>query len=95
VKEGALRRATAGLNSIGRFKVLESGTLDGVKFYLDTPRPNNGAEAWVLMRASGTEPLMRIYAEASTPEMVTEILASAVAFVHEKADSAGSGPVSH
>ena len=44
--------------------------------------------AWVLMRASGTESLMRIYSEAATPGLVKEILDSAVAFVHEKATSA-------
>ena len=56
---------------MGSFKVLETGTLDGVKFYLDAPTNGNGAEAWVLVRASGTEPLLRIYAEASSPELVT------------------------
>jgi phosphomannomutase len=37
------------------------------------------------MRASGTEPLMRIYSEAASPEAVQEILNEAVAFVMEKA----------
>jgi phosphomannomutase len=55
-----------------------------VKFFLDAPTHGNGAEAWVLMRASGTEPLMRIYCEAAAPELVTEILDNAVAFVEEK-----------
>ncbi|HEY7353229.1 MAG TPA: hypothetical protein VH596_10735, partial [Terriglobales bacterium] len=42
----------------------------------------NGADAWVLFRASGTEPLLRIYAEAASPELVEEVLASAESFVH-------------
>jgi len=35
----------------------------------------------VLFRASGTEPLLRIYAEAASPELVEEVLASAEKFV--------------
>ena len=36
----------------------------------------------MLFRASGTEPLLRIYAEAASPELVEEILATSEAFVH-------------
>ena len=35
----------------------------------------------MLFRASGTEPLLRVYAEAASPELVNEILASAETFV--------------
>jgi phosphomannomutase len=35
----------------------------------------------VLMRASGTEPLLRVYCEASSPELVEEILGAAEKFV--------------
>jgi phosphomannomutase len=35
-----------------------------------------------LFRASGTEPLLRIYAEAASPELVREILTLADSFVH-------------
>ena len=61
------------------------GDLDGYKFFLDAP-DNNGrdAEAWVLVRGSGTEPLLRVYSEAATPELVQEILDSTVEFVNEK-----------
>ena len=89
IKQAAIRRADSGqVRQIGRYKVLRKENLDGVKFFLDAPTNGNGAEAWVLMRASGTEPLMRIYCEAAAPELVTEILDSAVAFVEEK--SAGA-----
>ena len=37
------------------------------KFYLDDG-------SWVLMRMSGTEPLMRVYAEAPTHERVEELI---------------------
>jgi phosphomannomutase len=51
-----------------------------VKFFLEAPTNGNGAEAWVLFRASGTEPLLRIYAEAASPELVDEILQAATGF---------------
>ena len=38
---------------------MRTRTDDGFKFYMDDG-------SWVLMRMSGTEPLMRIYAEATT-----------------------------
>ena len=52
-----------------------------MKFFLDAPTNGNGAEAWVLVRASGTEPLLRIYCEASSPELVAQILRETEAFV--------------
>jgi phosphomannomutase len=90
VKFGAIRRADSGqVKKVGKYNVLRKENLDGVKFFLETAN-NNGrdAEAWVLMRASGTEPLMRIYSEAASPALVQEILESAVAFVMEKATTA-------
>jgi phosphomannomutase len=56
--------------------------MDGVKFFLDAPTPENGATPWVLLRASGTEPLLRVYSEAASPELVTEILKQAESFVN-------------
>ena len=35
----------------------------------------------MLFRMSGTEPLLRVYSEAASPELVTEILSIAEAFV--------------
>jgi phosphomannomutase len=40
---------------------------DGFKFYLEDG-------SWVLMRMSGTEPLMRVYSEAPTPQRVAELI---------------------
>jgi phosphomannomutase len=40
---------------------------DGFKFYLDD-------DSWVLVRFSGTEPLIRVYSEASTRSRVDELL---------------------
>jgi alpha-D-glucose phosphate-specific phosphoglucomutase len=42
-------------------------TLDGIKFYL-------ADKSWLLIRPSGTEPMLRIYAEARTPEAVQGLL---------------------
>ena len=82
VKQGAIQRARAdGTQSLSRYRVVKKEYLDGVKFFLDAATNGNGAEAWVLFRASGTEPLLRLYSEASTPELVSEILASGEDFV--------------
>ena len=81
VKDEAMRRASAKPAMIGSFNVQKVETLDGVKFFLDAPTYGNGAEAWVLVRASGTEPLLRIYCEAASPELVSQILKETESFV--------------
>jgi len=53
--------------SLGGESVVRVDTLDGVKFYL-------ADNSWLLIRPSGTEPVLRIYAEAHTPEAVKAIL---------------------
>jgi phosphomannomutase len=85
VKEDAMRRATARPEKIGRFVVTRIEDMDGMKFFFDTPNNGNGADAWVLIRASGTEPLLRVYSEASSPGLVQQILAEAEKFVHQRA----------
>jgi phosphomannomutase len=85
VKQQAILRArSAGTKRLGSYSVLKKEGLDGIKFFLDAPTNGNGAEAWVLFRASGTEPLLRVYAEAASPELVNEILASAETFVKDQ-----------
>ena len=49
--------------------------MDGVKIYL-------GDVGWLLVRASGTENLLRIYSETSRPETTRRVLDSAVAQIH-------------
>src|SRR6201984_2062538 len=57
VKQQAIQRARAqGTRRLGRYSILKKESLDGIKFFLDAPTGGNGAEAWVLLRASGTEP---------------------------------------
>jgi len=83
VKQAAIQRARSGQTTrLGPYSILKKETLDGVKFFLDAPTPGKGAEAWVLLRASGTEPLLRVYSEAASPGLVHEILTAAESFVH-------------
>jgi len=89
VKQAAIRRARDGaITTVGRYQVRRVEDMDGYKLFLDAPVRDAGAEAWVLLRASGTEPLLRVYSEASSAELVQEILAEAEALVTEKAISA-------
>ena len=89
VKDAAIARAAeSSTTSLGRYRILKKENLDGIKFFLDAPIKDRGAEAWILLRSSGTEPLMRIYAEASSPELVQEMLEEAVAFVDNKVPAA-------
>lgn len=55
-------------------KVVSVETRDGIKL-------NLGEDAWLLFRASGTEPLLRIYAEGPSDDDVAKILAEAGEFV--------------
>jgi phosphomannomutase len=72
-KQSAIRRAAAGFREFAGRRVLRQETLDGMKLYLDDPDALP-AETWVLLRASGTEPLLRIYAESGSPESVQRLL---------------------
>ena len=57
------------LYRIGEFDVLESDAIDGRRWHFE--------HGWLATRFSGTEPLLRIYAEADTPERVTRMLDAA------------------
>jgi phosphomannomutase len=82
VKQNAIQRARAdSTQALGKYRILKKEHMDGVKFFLDAPTNGKGAEAWVLFRASGTEPLLRLYVEAATPELVSELLSVGESFV--------------
>ena len=55
------------LKNIAGFKVKSKDQKDGVKYYLDDGR------TWVLIRPSGTEPLLRIYFETDSREKEEEL----------------------
>jgi phosphomannomutase len=55
------------LESIGPYKVVSSTHFDGSKFLLEN-------DNWALLRFSGTEPVLRIFAEADTPEKAQELV---------------------
>jgi alpha-D-glucose phosphate-specific phosphoglucomutase len=86
LKNAAIARSRGlqvGDASIAGMPILRQETLDGVKFYLDNPEAKtkpNAAETWLLFRASGTEPLMRIYTESTSKEAVAKLLESGRAF---------------
>jgi len=85
MKQNAIRSAgSESTQRLGRYNVVKKENMDGIKFYLDTPTHGNGAEAWVLFRASGTERLLRLYTEASSPELVSELLAVGEDFVRRQ-----------
>ncbi len=84
LKQSAIQRASAGMTAFAGRRVLRTETLDGIKFFLEEPAcaaQPNAAETWLLLRASGTEPLLRVYCESCSQESVTAILEAARAFV--------------
>jgi phosphomannomutase len=82
IKNAAIARAmtlNVGDPAFGSIAIVRRETLDGVKFYLDMREAQgkpNAAETWILFRASGTEPLMRIYTESVSKEAVNRLLES-------------------
>jgi phosphomannomutase len=86
IKNGAIARARAlkpGDPVFAGMPILRQQTMDGVKFFLDNPEAAtkpNAAETWLLLRASGTEPLLRIYSESCSKESVAKVLESARKF---------------
>jgi len=63
----------SGLTEIGGVPILDTDTIDGRRFHVE--------DGWLAVRFSGTEPLLRVYAEAATPEMVTKLLDAAMEYL--------------
>ena len=53
------------LKELGKYKVVKVNKTDGVKLYFDD-------NSWILVRPSGTEPLLRIYIECDSLEKIEE-----------------------
>jgi phosphomannomutase len=56
--------------NFGPFKIKKTVILDGYKYYFNENQ-------WLLVRASGTEPVIRLYAESETPEETQSIIMAA------------------
>lgn len=56
--------------SFGKYTVQRVEDIDGYKFHFSE-------NEWIMIRASGTEPLLRVYGEAPTKNEVTELLQTA------------------
>ncbi len=66
-KQRVINQCKAGIQAFGKYEVLETNLIDGFKYTL----PN---DCWTMIRASGTEPLLRIYAEGNSHEEVMDLL---------------------
>ncbi len=53
--------------SIGKYNIIKIDLKDGVKLYL------NDNKSWILVRPSGTEPLLRIYFESDSPDKIEKL----------------------
>jgi phosphomannomutase len=68
IKQKVLENCKAGnYKSFGKYKVARVEDLDGYKYFFE-----NGD--WLMIRASGTEPVLRTYAESSSREAAFDIL---------------------
>ena len=61
------------LTEIAGIPILSTDSIDGKRFHID-----NG---WLAIRFSGTEPLLRIYAEAGSPNIVSRLLDGATEYL--------------
>lgn len=66
-KEMVTRLCDEAPREIGGLGVQEISALDGVKYLMDD-------ESWLLIRPSGTEPVLRVYAEGTSPEVVKHLM---------------------
>ena len=86
-KNATIARAKAGVKEFAGMNVEKVETLDGIKFWLDNPEAKskpNAAKTWLLLRASGTEPLLRIYSESCSKESVKRLLEAARTFAETR-----------
>jgi phosphomannomutase len=71
--------SSSGTTQLDGWSITRRETMDGVKVYL-------ADIGWVLVRASGTENLLRVYSETSRPETTREVLSSVTKLVHRLED---------
>jgi phosphomannomutase len=67
-KNAIIQKAAAnGYSAFSKYTYNNIETIDGIKYHL-----TNGG--WIMLRASGTEPLLRVYAEGNNKEETADIL---------------------
>ncbi|MGN6566508.1 MAG: hypothetical protein ACTHJ0_01075 [Flavipsychrobacter sp.] len=67
-KNAIIKKAhDGGYTSFGKYQYSRTEDIDGMKYHL-----TNGG--WLMLRASGTEPLLRIYAEGNSKEETLDII---------------------
>ena len=70
-KQSVLQRCEQDtIQAFGRYSILKRETLDGYKYFISET-------SWIMIRASGTEPILRIYAEGSNEYEVSQLLEAA------------------
>jgi phosphomannomutase len=79
VRKGQKEKAIAHFTSdkakrVGEWGITRREDMDGIKLFL-------GEIGWVMVRASGTENLLRIYSETSRVETTKQVLQATVAAV--------------
>jgi len=75
-KEKAIAHfASEKLSSFLEFPIVRRENMDGIKLYL-------GNVGWVMVRASGTENLLRVYSETSSLDTTRRVLAAVTESVH-------------
>jgi len=69
IKNKVLQNCKSGAyTAFGKYKVSRVEDLDGYKFFFDE-------NTWMMIRASGTEPVLRVYAEGANKDIANDILA--------------------
>jgi len=77
-KHAIINRCKEGnIENIGSRKVNRVESIDGYKFYLSD-------DEWLLVRPSGTEPVLRVYAQAADPGKVRSLLDDAHVALQEE-----------
>ena len=64
------------LEQFQNWPIVRRENMDGIKLYL-------GDIGWVMVRASGTENLLRIYAETASADTTQKVLRATVASIQE------------
>lgn len=78
IKQNVLANCKAGkYTTFGNYTIEKVEDLDGFKFHLNDSSVSHSeasAKEWVMIRASGTEPVLRVYSESSTQDKAEAIL---------------------